>query len=442
MRIVFLLLFVLFYFGCSENKVAGTATDTENTVAGVILTSDNSVASGALVQMLARHVALGENPVLAETKADSLGNFVFEEFVSDSFDLEITLFDSKGNIREIALFKDLSKEDIPAKEFALGKPAVLLGKFAYEEHISDITIGSAFRLSIEGSAIQAHVFAGDSFQISVAPGDLRLAFFPSDEQVVSRLRQKGINDSLIYQEFAISAESGDSLNLGELKWFLDEPFKNPWKRESRLSGFVVDSLGKPVFGAVVRAIGDVYGLSFAKTGEIAPHDFTYTDANGFWSLPFPAKVLADSFRVETEFNGGLIGVSPFVQVADLKRKEGDTIWVDTMKLEEPSEINLNIRLVVNQEDSLQVDNCYMNSVIVGLVGTSKFKQIITCAPMDLPGLPSGEHSFVFYTSDIGVLNVLHDSDVPMDDYMRFINVTLTPGEVLYQQGITYTPPTL
>ena len=81
MRIVFLLLFVLFYFGCSENKVAGTATDTENTVAGVILTSDNSVASGALVQMLARHVALGENPVLAETKADSLGNFVFEEFV-------------------------------------------------------------------------------------------------------------------------------------------------------------------------------------------------------------------------------------------------------------------------------------------------------------------------------------------------------------------------
>ena len=416
MRIVFLLLFVLFYFGCSENKVAGTATDTENTVAGVILTSDNSVASGALVQMLARHVALGENPVLAETKADSLGNFVFEEFVSDSFDLEITLFDSKGNIREIALFKDLSKEDIPAKEFALGKPAVLSGKFAYEEHILDITIGSAFRMSIEGSAIQAHVFAGDSFQISVVPGDLRLAFFPSDEQVVSR--------------------------LGELKWFLDEPFKNPWKRESRLSGFVVDSLGKPVFGAVVRAIGDVYGLSFAKTGEIAPHDFTYTDANGFWSLPFPAKVLADSFRVETEFNGGLIGVSPFVQVADLKRKEGDTIWVDTMKLEKPSEINLNIRLVVNQEDSLQVDNCYMNSVIVGLVGTSKFKQIITCAPMDLPGLPSGEHSFVFYTSDIGVLNVLHDSDVPMDDYMRFINVTLTPGEVLYQQGITYTPPTL
>lgn len=443
MRFLLLISAILIYSSCSsESRVAGTATDTENTLAGVVLTSDQSVAAGASVHILSRKVGYGESSVLFETKADSAGRFAFEEMPEDSFDLEIHLLDDSGEMLEVGVVRDLSIQDTSFLKVSLTKPGVLVGHFNYEENIPEITIGSAFRFSVERSGIQAHIFAGDSFMIPIIPGNINFAFYPSDDQVVLRLQSDGFGDSLVYQEFSVFVESGDTLDLGDVKWVIEEKTESPWKKNSYLAGYVRDSVGNPISGAVVRLISDIYGLSFALSGKSSVADFVYTDKDGFWIMPFPAKMERDSIRIETELNNGHIAESSFISASDLKENEGDTLWIENLEPREPSSINLNVRLVVNLEDTTQVDNCYMNSVVVGLVGTSKFKRIVTCAPMDLPGLPSGVHSFVFYTSDMTVLNVLQERGEPMDSYMRFMDVNLTPGAVLDRQWITYTPPTL
>lgn len=443
MRLIFLLWILIGCIACSDSsKVSGTATDTENMVAGLVLTSKQKAAVNASVQMLSREAAYGKNLVLAETKTDSSGSFEFLEFPVDSFDLEIKIHNDSGSVLEIGSVRDLSISDTSFLKIALEKPAVLKGAFDYQENISNMTIGSVFRLAVERSSVQMHIFAGDSFQISVLPGDINFAFFPSEEQVVLRLQEEGFEDSLVYQEYSAFVESGDTLDLANVMWQIGEKKESSWEVGSVLSGKVKDSTGAPIAGAMVRVITDIYGLSFALAGAPVETDYVYTDSNGVWVLPFPSKMEEDSIRIETELSNGYIAESPFISLADLEKHEGDTLHVPSLMPQEPSSINLNIRLVVNMEDSTQVDNCYMNSVIVGLVGTSKFKQIITCAPMDLPGLPSGEHNFIFYTSDIGVLKVLQEREESRDSYMRFMGVTLTPGAVLNRQGITYTPPTL
>lgn len=431
------------FIACSRDDVAGTATDTENTVAiaGVVKTSGGVAARRASVQMISGASKFGGKPVVQEAVTDSVGAFVFDTVAVDTFNLLVQLEDSS----EIAFEASVSSDRLGEKfEISVDKPAIVSGTFNYADYLEEVTIGSGFKLSVLGTGIEQSVLAGDTFAFALPAGNFKLAFSPNDEAVVQKLRDLDYPDSLIYLQISAELASNDTLHLGDVRWVMGEKPVNAWKDSSRISGYVVNSKKKAVAGAAVRLVTDIYGFEFAAgVTTSTAENLVYTDSNGYWSLPFPTQVLYDSLRVEATAADDYIAVSRFIKVSELKKNEGKNISLDSLKLAKTASLNLEVRLVINKEDSTQTDNCLMNGIIVGLVGTDRFTRIVTCDQAFLSGLPVDEHPLVYYTSDMAVLSALWERDAKPESYLTFVRfVGLAPNDTLERQIVTYTPPTL
>ncbi len=442
MKKILFLLGSFFLASCSDH-VAGTATDTENTFAGVVKTSTGSYARSALVQMISVPSDLSSELQSISTQTDSLGVFAFDTLISDTFNLEIHLLDDSGNLKEMAFYTGLDAYQTKNLEVELDKPAYITGVLEYDAASSEINVGSSFYVSVFGSVSGKHLMVGDSFSIPVPVGTQTISIAPTDKFIIERLHQNGYEDSQIFKTIDVDTKSGEKLPMGNVHWSLNEK-KNPmWEKGSVFTGIVIDTIGKPLAQTTVRVISDIYGLEWAMgRSKPTPDLVVHTDSLGRFTLPFPEGPLYDSLRIEAETSDGRIGESRFVSVDELMANKGNAIQLDTLVVNKATAVNGSVRLVVNMEDSTQTDNCVMNGVIVGIVGTDNFVNVVTCESFSLTGLPVGNQKIVFYTSDPTVLRTLQERERPLESYIQFISITLDAGSSLKQQWITYTPPTL
>lgn len=432
--------FSFLWNACSKDDVAGTATDTENTIAGVVKNSSGFAASKASVRMIANTASFGTSAATIETLTNEKGEFAFDSTVADTINLLVRLADSTEISFENSVVAALAKD----VEISLAKPGLLKGSFDYAEHLDEVTVGSGFKLSVLGTGIEIPVLAGDSFNVALPAGDFKVAFAPNDELLIQKLRELGYADTLIYQELNVGIKAGDTLNLGDIHWVMGEKFQNNWKNGSVLKGYVVNDKRKGVPGAKVQLITDTYGLNYARDIPTFVVQ-ALTDSTGYWELPFPSeKAVIDSFRVEAILpDKGEMAESRFVMPSELKANEGRSISLDTLKLTLNASMHLDVHLVINKDDETQIDNCHMNGVVIGIVGSSWFTKIVTCDRVLLQNLPAGLQTFVMYTSDLPVLNMLMEQGATPESYMTFVTkVGLAPNDTLSPQGVTYTPPTL
>jgi hypothetical protein len=82
----------------------------------------------------------------------------------------------------------------------------------------------------------------------------------------------------------------------------------------------------------------------------------------------------------------------------------------------------------------------VNSVVVGVKGTSHFVREMTCYQMVMDGLPVGKQQLVLYSGDPKVMSKLRQSSAPIQFYVTFTPVEFDKGRPLNQQWMTYTPP--
>ena len=436
--------FVIFY-ACSSAEVSGTATDTENTIAGIVQTSSGKLAKGASVQILKATDSYQNLTVLSETLTDSCGEFKVDSLLPDTVNIDVRLFDTNGQLDEIFFKENILISEINKLEIALEKPAYISGVFNYEQQIDNLTIGSNFKLRISGSGTEESIFAGDSFTIPVASTSRSIVVYPATAEVIERLQKNGFEDSLIYKEFVINdLKSADTLDLPSFNWSLSQPEKKDslknWKKGSVISGYVVDSLNNPVSFANVKIITDIYGLEYAL-GKPINSPATLSDSMGYFELPFPQEVPYDSIRLEISEKNGNNASSEFLTVTKLMENEGLNIFLDTLELQKFASIQGGVSLIINAEDSTQTNNCALNGIIIGILGTSQFKHFLTCDTFLLSNLPAGEQTLVFYSSDKDVLKSLIEHNT-VTNYMHFVEVNLNAGYIQKQQGLTYSPPTL
>ena len=110
----------------------------------------------------------------------------------------------------------------------------------------------------------------------------------------------------------------------------------------------------------------------------------------------------------------------------------------------PSVLVSGVLLAIDDTDSTKTSNCMsmVNSVVVGLKGTSHFVREVTCNMLRIADLPAGGHDIVLYSGDPKVVKTLQEADVAFDDYVRITHVQLPKNDTLDQQWMTFEPPTL
>ena len=212
---------------------------------------------------------------------------------------------------------------------------------------------------------------------------------------------------------------------------------------SRISGHVLCKDGSDCAGVEVALITDLYGFEFVGD-SLEFVAAKVTDSTGRWWLPVPKSIPNDSFRVEyrlvKEDSVIQTGVSRYVEkdsVVDLL----DTFDMGETTLKRPSGLISGVTLVIDREDSTQSSNCMVNSVVVGLKGTTHFIREVTCGMLEITGLPAGSQDIVLYSGDPKVVSVLMKEDVPFEDFVTLTHVTLPEKATQQQQWMTYTPPT-
>ena len=97
------------------------------------------------------------------------------------------------------------------------------------------------------------------------------------------------------------------------------------------------------------------------------------------------------------------------------------------------------------DNSIQSDNCKvnsLNSVVVGLKGTSHFVRDVTCNMFKISNLPAGGHDLVLYSGDPKVVKTLKEVGLSLDSIVTITHVQLPKGDTLDQQWMTFEPPTL
>jgi hypothetical protein len=135
----------------------------------------------------------------------------------------------------------------------------------------------------------------------------------------------------------------------------------------------------------------------------------------------------------------LVGVSSYLTKKDVEGLK-DTLDIGKSSLAKASSLLSGVKLVVDREDTTQSNNCMVNSVVVGIKGTSHFVRDMTCYMMVMDGLPAGEQQVVLYSGDPKVMAKLRQSATPTQFYVTFTPVSLPEGNTLEQQWMTYTPP--
>ncbi|MCQ2053667.1 MAG: carboxypeptidase regulatory-like domain-containing protein [Fibrobacter sp.] len=447
--------------GCSDSKdngVAGTVTDTGNTLAfvsGVVTNTDGEYASGATVRMARRVLVKSDSthvPEYVETQTDSMGAFAFDSSVTVGDTFQLAVIDTVA--KEISYLPSTTSGSHDFDSIQLEKAAIFKSVLYYEELPEPaVAVGSHFRVFMPGTPFFQSVFAGDSFSMMIPAGQWMFTFSPGDPQLVSKLQNSEVADSLIYRTWnmAKEVESGDTLAAGPFIWSpnvnVDSIIKAEEKnleQTSRISGRVYCRSGKACAGVEVQVVTDIYGFGFVDGDSLGFVGQTTTDSDGYWYMPIP-EVPYDSFRVEYRLTknseAAEAGFSRYVDSSEVNIKN-DTLFLGNDTLAKLSSIVSGVNLVIDKNDTNQSNNCMVNSVVVGFKGSSHFVRGVTCNTLEMNELPSGVHELVLYSGDTKVINTLQDAETPLDLYVTLINVELPEGAALSQQWMTYTPPTL
>ena len=446
-------------FACtSENgDLAGTVTDTGNTIAmGVVTRTDGSRAVSALVR-IAREPSEDDSlskMEFIETKTDSQGVFSFDSVLVDTFQLAV--IDAEYN--EISYKPRAIRNSGVMDSIKLEKAAVF-SSVLYYENVTEpsVAVGSHFEVFMPGTPFSQSVFAGDSFSMLIPAGEWWFGFCPGDPQIVARLADSGVADSLIYRTWNMNGKvkSGDTLAKGPFIWSpmmevdslikLEEQKKKE-KKPAYLSGVVNCKADTPCAGVQVQMITDLYGFDFVEGDSVRFVEHAVTDSSGRWFLKVPESVPYDSLRMEyrmldKEGKVSLAGVSRYVLASELKKLK-DTLSVGETELIKPSVLVSGVLVVIDGTDSTQTDNCMANSVVVGLKGTSHFVREMVCNLLKIENLPAGGHDIVLYSGDPKVVKSLQDANVDLSDYVTITHVQLPKNDTLSQQWMTYAPPTI
>ncbi|MCK9181472.1 MAG: hypothetical protein M0P13_01145 [Fibrobacteraceae bacterium] len=429
------------FFACSEH-VAGTATDTENTIAGVVRLSDSSVAVGASVRMLAFKTASSEGYTYLETSTDSSGAFFFDSTLADTVNLEFRYRRSDSSVvesrvlRGLAVFKKSLNVDV-----RLQKTAYVRGYLAYNTD-SLFLVGSHFSVDMDSTTFGDDVVAPGVFFFPVDAGNFNLVVKPADSYVVQRLLAMGYADSVVMRKVPVIISAGDTLDLGYLRWTLSS-YESTICRI--LSGVVVDVQGKPVKGASVHIVTDLYGFGVSDSTAFITQ--AVSNSNGIWYAAAPSlDSIEGEFRVE--FRGKdsagaiLAGVSDYISSESLASLQ-DTLLLDSVSLLKSSSFLGKIFLVLGMQNSTSSKDtlCMAYGIKVGFKGTSSFARTSSCNLVTMQNLAPGAQELIYYSSDEMAVSNLKKGVFDPEDYVRSVSVYLPEGDTLKNQGFTYMPPT-
>ena len=455
---------------CSgDNDVAGTVTDTGNTIAlsGVVTRTDGSRAVAAMVR-IAREPVVGDSltePEFIETVTNSEGLFSFDSVLADTFQLAVV----DAEYKEISYKPRATKVAAGVLDSIKLEKAAVFSSVLYYEDVTEpsVAVGDHFKVYMPGTPFSQSVFAGDSFSMLIPAGEWWFGFCPGDPQIVARLTDSGVADSLIYRTWSMDGKvkSGETMTKGPFIWSPKVPVDSLIKLEEKeakkpyLSGVVYCKIDSACSNVQVQMITDLYGFDFVdgdSTGFVAQ---TETDESGRWFLPVPESVPYDSLRMEYRLldkdgKVALAGVSRYVLASELNKLK-DTLLVDTTTLIKPSALVSGVMLAVNapvEADSAQSEegvsesnSCKVNSVnsvVVGLKGTSHFVRDVTCNMLKINNLPTGGHDLVLYSGDPKVVKTLREAKLALDSFVTITHVQLPKGDTLDQQWMTFEPPIL
>lgn len=446
---------VFAFLGCSNDKVAGTVTDTGNTiqaeaqVTGVVLRVDGSPASDAMVRMarMAVYDSVLHVPEKIEVLTDSDGVYAFDSALSDTFQLAVI------DTSAVEVFY-LPRTTLQAKAYdsiQLAKAAVVSSVLYFNEvEDSAVSVGGHFMTCLSGTPFCDDVFAADSFYMIVPAGNWNLEIFPGDSMMVARMQSLGFDDSLIYRSLSLDRiYEGDTVSPGPIVWSttakadtLIKESEKETKNVARISGKVLCD-DKPCVDVEVMTIRDIYGFEFVDGDSLEFVAQTKTDSSGRWWLPVPDSLVGDSLRFEfRKLRDGaktLVGVSKYLSKKDVEGLK-DTLDIGKTTIVAAASLVSTVNLVIDREDTTQSNNCMVNSVVVGVKGTSHFVREMTCYKMVMDGLPAGKQQLVLYSGDPKVMAKLRQSSAPIQFYVTFTTVEFDKGQPLNQQGMTYTPP--
>jgi hypothetical protein len=446
---------VVAFLGCSNEKVAGTVTDTGNTiqadaqVTGVVLRVDGSPASDAMVRMarMAVYDSVLHVPEQIEVVTDSDGVYAFDSALSDTFQLAVI------DTSAVEVFY-LPRTTLQAKAYdsiQLAKAAVVSSVLYFNEvEDSAVSVGGHFMTCLSGTPFCDDVFAADSFYMIVPAGNWNLEIFPGDSMMVARMQSLGFDDSLIYRSLSLERiYEGDTVSPGPIVWSttakadtLIKESEKETKNVARISGKVLCD-DKPCVDVEVMTIRDIYGFEFVDGDSLEFVAQTKTDSSGRWWLPVPDSLVGDSLRFEfRKLRDGaktLVGVSKYLSKKDVEGLK-DTLDIGKTTIVDAASLVSTVNLVIDREDTTQSNNCMVNSVVVGVKGTSHFVREMTCYKMVMDGLPAGKQQLVLYSGDPKVMAKLRQSSAPIQFYVTFTTVEFDKGQPLDRQGMTYTPP--
>jgi hypothetical protein len=444
----------LFYAACSDSeKLSGTATDTENmmtaSVTGTVKRSDGTLATAAAVRMSKVYSSkdMSVVPEFVEVKTDTAGVFAFDSAIADTFQLAVIDEDAE----EISYLPRVQHDSKDLDTIRLEKAARFESVLYYDrESEPAVEVGSHFLVYMPGMPFVQNVFAKDSFSMLIPAGSWWFGFCPGDPQMVAKLQDSGVADSLIYRVWNMGStevEPGDTLDVGPFYWStttdVDTLMKESAGSFARISGKVDCDAVKECAGIEVMVITDIFGFGFSgDSSEFVAQ--AKTDSSGCWLLPVPAEVPYDSFRVEFRAEDGedvKMGLSRYVMASEVENLE-DTLDVGLVELEASSGLISTIALVIDPLDSTQSSNCMVNSVVVGAKGTAHFVRTVTCNSLKINEMPSGEQELLLYSGDSKVISTLQEVETPVEEYVVSTFVNLPKGDDLEWQGMTYTPPTL
>ena len=453
--------------GCStpENdggvRISGTATDTENTVVasvptpivGSVSRTDGKAAANVIVRMarMSSESADLAMPTYVEIQTDSVGEFSVDSVLADSF--QIAVIDTVAN--EIYFQPKATLKDSAFEPIQLVKASIVNSKLLYQEESEpEVAVGSHFLAYVPGTPISRSVFAGDSFSMLIPSGKVKLAFCPGDPQIVAKLSERGIADSLIFRDWTMakgSVKEGESVEVGPFFWSISpnipvDTLIRERENSGRISGKVQCKNGKACQGVEVQLVTDLYGFNFTDGDSLVFKPETQTDSAGRWFLPIPPEFPYDSFRVEfrrLDSNSVVseTGVSDYVSVKNIKNRK-DTLNVGTVSLHSPSKVFTDVRVVLDSLNDDASNNCMANSVVLGIKGTTHFVRDMVCATIAMSDLPSGGQYLVLYTGDPKVVSTLRNMETPISEFVTQVDINLPEGWHLNRQGMTYTPPTI
>ncbi|WP_407457594.1 carboxypeptidase regulatory-like domain-containing protein [Fibrobacter sp.] len=445
--------FALSIVACSNDKVAGTVTDTGNTIAeerplisGVVHRVDGTPAADAMVRMarMAVYDTVLHIPEQVEVYTDSDGVYAFDSVISDTFQLAVI----DTSAAEIFFLPRTTLESKALDSIKLAKAAVV-NFVLYFEDVEDsaVSVGGHFRTCLSGTPFCEDMFASDTTFMLIPAGDWDLEFFPGDSMTVARMQSLGFADSLIFRNWNLNKiKAGDTVTPGPFVWSttteVDTLIKEA-ENVARISGKVLCKNGNPCADVEVMLIKDIYGFNFVEGDSMVFDVQTTTDSLGRWWLPVPDSLPGDSFRFEfRKMQDDLVtqvGVSRYLTKKEIEGLK-DTLKVKEVSLSKPSALESGVNLVIDRDDTTQSNNCMVNSVVVGIKGTSHFVRDATCNPIMLSDLPIGNQKVVLYSGIPKAVDALRKSDMPMSFYVTLTTVSLPEGNIQRQQWMTYTPP--